>query len=177
MAGAPRQGSAFSLVLTFVAGLLLVVTVPNLGTVLRAARAEGASGVFVPRELSCVSHPGHESCVWTGDFRSDDGRDVRTGVEMYGSDRGTHRAGQPASAVDIGSAGRVYGPGGSNEWLFSALLIALALGLLGYLHGRWLLRLLGASSRPGPAPGPEGAAGSGVARDEAGQQGGERAGR
>ncbi|NUS06804.1 MAG: hypothetical protein HOV97_30085, partial [Nonomuraea sp.] len=168
---------AFSIVLTLVAGLLLVVTVPNLGTVLRAARADGVPGVFVPRALSCVTHPGHESCVWTGDFRPDGGSAVRAGIEMYGSDRFSHRAGQPARAVDIGSAGRVYGPGGSNEWLFSALLVVLALGVLWFLHGGSQRRLFGASSRPGPAPGPEAGSRGGSGAGEAGQQSGERAGR
>ncbi|MFI9596772.1 hypothetical protein [Nonomuraea sp. NPDC052265] len=179
MAGSGRRGvsPAFSFVLSLVAGFLLFLTVPNLGTVVRAARGDGVPGVFVPRTLACITHPGHESCVWTGDFRSDDGATGRTGVEMYASDRYTHRAGQPVRAVDIGSGGRVYGPGGSNEWVFSALLLVVALGLLWFLHAGSLRRLLPASSRPGLAPGPEVAAHSEAAGDCVGQRSGERAGR
>ncbi|MFB9204706.1 hypothetical protein ACIBIZ_31990 [Nonomuraea spiralis] len=179
MAGSGRRGvsPAFSFVLSLVAGFLLVLTVPNLGTVVRAARADGAPGVFVPRTLSCITHPGHESCVWTGDFRSDDGAIRRSDVEIYGSDRYTHQAGQPVRAVDIGSGGRVYGPGGSNEWVFSALLLVVALGLLWFLHAGSLRRLLPGSSRPGLAPGPEVAGHSAEAGERAGQESGERAGR
>ncbi|MGW4798732.1 hypothetical protein ACWEPC_40590 [Nonomuraea sp. NPDC004297] len=133
---------AFSAVLTVVAVLLVLMTVPNLGTVVRAARADGAPGEFVPRELFCVSHPGHESCVWTGDFRAAGGSAVRAGVELYGSDRGSQRAGQPVPAVDVGAPSRVYGPGGSNEWIFNVALLALALAIVWIVYARRLLVVL-----------------------------------
>ncbi|GAA3203341.1 hypothetical protein [Nonomuraea helvata] len=134
MRATSRRSPAFTVALTLFACLLAYLATPNLGTVVRAARADGTPGVFVPRELFCIQHPGHESCVWTGDFRSDDGAVSRSGVEMYGSDRTTHRAGQPARAVDVGAANRVYGPGGSNEWIVTALLLASAAAILLFLY-------------------------------------------
>ncbi|HEX4817138.1 MAG TPA: hypothetical protein VFV66_30725 [Nonomuraea sp.] len=136
--------------LTLVAVLLLVVTVPNLGTVFRAARADGVPGTFTAVRLSCVQHPGHVSCVWSGGFRSDDGTVRRTGVELYGSDRDTHRAGTRTRAVDIGHDTRVYGPGGSAEWLFSALLVGLALTILLTLYAPLLRRPSPRPARRGP---------------------------
>ncbi|WP_329087277.1 MULTISPECIES: hypothetical protein [unclassified Streptosporangium] len=142
------RSPAFTVVLTLFAGLLVYLAVPNMGTVIRAARADGTPGVFVPRELFCVQHPGHESCVWTGEFRSGDGMTRRAEVEMYGSDRASHREGEPAPAVDVGSASRVYGPGGSNEWVFTALLLVAALAIVWFLYGGPLRRALGQRSRP-----------------------------
>ncbi|MEQ4721841.1 hypothetical protein [Nonomuraea sp. B19D2] len=129
-----RRSPAFTVALTLFACLLAYLATPNLGTVVRAARADGRPGVFVPRELSCIQHPGHESCVWIGEFRSDDGAVVRSGIEMYGSDRATHRAGEPARALDVGAANRVYGPSGSNEWVVTALLLASAAAILWFSY-------------------------------------------
>ncbi|SPL89932.1 unnamed protein product [[Actinomadura] parvosata subsp. kistnae] len=117
-----RRLSAFTLVLAGLGLLLLFWSVPELGPTVRAARADGVSGVFTARELRCVQHPGHESCVWAGDFASGDGRVVRHDVELYGSDRTTLTAGRTIQAVDTGRASRVYGPDGSGEWLFTGLL-------------------------------------------------------
>ncbi|MGR6920465.1 hypothetical protein ACU635_40055 [[Actinomadura] parvosata] len=117
-----RRLSAFTLVLAGLGLLLLFWSVPELGPTVRAARADGVSGVFTARELRCVRHPGHESCVWAGDFASGDGRVVRHDVELYGSDRATLAAGHTIQAVDTGRASRVYGPDGSGEWLFTGLL-------------------------------------------------------
>ncbi|XVQ84283.1 hypothetical protein ACQP2K_36540 [Microbispora siamensis] len=144
----PRGGRspAFSVVLTMVAAFLVYLAVPTMGTAIRAARADGTPGVFTPRHLSCVQHPGHESCVWSGEFRSADGTIRRPDVEMYGSDRSTHRQGTPAAAVDVGAASRVYGPGGSNEWVFSALLLLVALAIVWAVYGTPLRRLFGQPS-------------------------------
>ncbi|WP_063780688.1 hypothetical protein [Nonomuraea sp. SBT364] len=134
------RSRAFTVVLTLVAVFLLYLAVPNAGTAVRAARADGVPGTFTPRDLTCVVHPGHESCVWTGEFRSGDGSADRSGVELYGSDRYSNRAGEPVRAVDIGLAHRVYGPGGSNEWVFTALMIAIGLAILLWLYGGPLRR-------------------------------------
>nr|SBO95876.1 hypothetical protein BN4615_P5392 [Nonomuraea gerenzanensis] len=128
--------SGFSVVLTLFAGLLVYLGAQDAGTVLRAAFAQGEAGRFVPRELSCLRHPGHESCVWTGDFSSADGTVLLRGVELYGSDRATHRAGLAVPAVDVGAPARVYGPGGSGEWMFRVLLLAAAAAILWFLYGR-----------------------------------------
>ncbi|MGN9837145.1 hypothetical protein ACTMTI_03365 [Nonomuraea sp. H19] len=141
------RSPAFTTVLTLIAAFLLYLAVPNLGTAVRAARADGAHGVFTARELTCVRHPGHESCVWIGEFRSDDGSIARPGVEMYGSDRYSNRAGERTRAVDIGLAGRVYGPGGSNEWVFTALLLASGLAILLWQYGGPLRRAFGRRER------------------------------
>ncbi|MGW3350170.1 hypothetical protein ACWDA3_43300 [Nonomuraea rubra] len=128
--------SAFTVTLTLFAGLLVFLGAQNAGTVVRAAFADGQEGRFVPRALSCVQHPGHESCVWTGDFSAAGGTVLLRGVELYGSDRTTHRAGLPVPAVDVGAPARVYGPGGSGEWMFRALLLAAAAAILWSLYGR-----------------------------------------
>ncbi|GAA2836877.1 hypothetical protein [Nonomuraea rubra] len=128
--------SAFTVTLMLFAGLLAFLGAQNAGTVVRAAFADGQEGRFVPRALSCVQHPGHESCVWTGDFSAAGGTVLLRGVELYGSDRSTHRAGLPVPAVDVGAPARVYGPGGSGEWMFRALLLAAAAAILWSQYGR-----------------------------------------
>ncbi|GII76288.1 hypothetical protein Sru01_12700 [Sphaerisporangium rufum] len=125
-----RRSPAFTAALALVGAFLLLLTVPNVGPVLRAARADGTAGEFTARRLYCVQHPGHESCSWTGDFASADGRVRRTGVALYGSDRGTLTAGRTTPAVDVGRRGTVYGPGGSNEWVFTSLLILAGLAVI-----------------------------------------------
>jgi hypothetical protein len=117
-----RRLSGFTVALAVVGLLLLFVSVPALGPAIRAARADGVSGVFTAKQLRCVQHPGHESCVWAGDFASGDGRVMRRDVELYGSDRTVLAAGQTTQAVDTGRESRVYGPGGSGEWVFISLL-------------------------------------------------------
>nr|BFE81382.1 hypothetical protein GCM10020093_039830 [Planobispora longispora] len=115
MTVAKRRPGAFDLALVVMGLLMLLASVPEIGPSIRAARADGVSGVFTAEELRCVQHPGHESCVWAGDFASADGRILRPGVELYGSDRDTLTAGQTTPAVDTGRATRVYGPGGSGS--------------------------------------------------------------
>ncbi|MFB9723226.1 hypothetical protein [Planobispora longispora] len=110
--------------------LLLYLSIPNIGPAVRAARADGVSGVFTARTLDCVQHPGHESCTWIGDFRSAAGRTVRPSVALYGSSRESLTAGATTPAVDTGRANRVYGPGGSSEWIFTSLLAGTGLALL-----------------------------------------------
>ncbi|MER6949287.1 hypothetical protein ABT294_35250 [Nonomuraea sp. NPDC000554] len=97
---------------------------------IRAARADGTPGVFTAERLDCVYHGPHEQCNWLGEFRADNGE--RRQVSLYGSDSDTLRVGQQTKAVDVGRSSRVYGPGGSNEWVFTALLLAAGLSLLVY---------------------------------------------
>ncbi|WP_169982586.1 MULTISPECIES: hypothetical protein [unclassified Microbispora] len=142
--GAGRRSPFFIAVLTFLAAFLLFLAVPSIGPVVRAARADGVPGSFTARQVECVRHPGHESCTWTGDFRSSDGAVLRTGVALYGADREMLREGQRTPAVDVGRQNRVYGPGGSMEWVFTALLLLAALGILYAAYGRPVRNLLGA---------------------------------
>ncbi|GGS52634.1 hypothetical protein GCM10010156_09140 [Planobispora rosea] len=125
-----RRLSGFDLALVIVGVLMLFASAPEFGPAIRAARADGVGGVFTARDLRCVQHPGHESCVWAGDFASADGRVLRSGVELYGSDRDTLTAGQATPAVDTGRGTRVYGPGGSGEWMFTTLLALAGLAVL-----------------------------------------------
>ncbi|GLW05819.1 hypothetical protein Misp01_09490 [Microtetraspora sp. NBRC 13810] len=139
MAG--RRGPrAVTVVLVLVAVYLLYLAVPNIGPAVRAARADGVPGVFTAQQRECVQHPGHESCVWTGDFRSDDNSVRRTQVDLYGSERDSLRAGERTRAFDIGRDGRVYGPGGSNEWVIVALMILLSAGILTFTAIRGPIR-------------------------------------
>ncbi|MFI6509001.1 hypothetical protein ACIBCT_15455 [Streptosporangium sp. NPDC050855] len=124
--------SVFGVLTALVGVFLLYLTVPGVGPAVRAARADGVPGHFTAREVTCVRHPGHESCTWTGEFRSGDGTIHRRGVALYGSDRESLRPGQVTAAVDVGRPYRVYGPGGSREWVFTALLLAAGLGLLAH---------------------------------------------
>ncbi|SDJ74697.1 hypothetical protein [Nonomuraea jiangxiensis] len=120
-------------VLLLVAGLLVSCTAPALGPALRLAGGDGRPGTFTARHLECVQHPGHETCTWIGDFRSEDGAVRRAGVALAGSDRGTHQAGLPTEAIDVGLAGRVYGPAGSSEWIFTAILFLAAPALAAFV--------------------------------------------
>lgn len=144
----PARPTRFTaVVLTVTAGYLLVMSVPNVVPSIRAARADGAPGVFTARQLDCVNHAGHESCSWIGEFRSDDRRIHRPRVSLHGSDRNALRPGTRVAAFDVGRARKVYGPGGSREWLPTALLLLAAVGILAYLAVRSL-------PRRAPAPGP-----------------------
>ncbi|WP_343954092.1 hypothetical protein [Nonomuraea longicatena] len=138
-----RSSPLFFAIVALVAVLLLFLSVPGIGPAVRAARADGAPGVFTARTLACVYHGLHEECTWTGEFRADAGG--RRQVSLYGSDRNSMRAGQEIRAVDVGRPSRVYGPGGSNEWIFTALLLAAGLALLGHA----LRRLTGRRRSPG----------------------------
>ncbi|MDH2424469.1 hypothetical protein [Sphaerisporangium sp. TRM90804] len=137
-----RRSPAFTVALTLVALSLMAIVVPNVGPVLRAARADGSPGVFTARSVACIQHPGHESCTWNGEFRSEDGTIHRPAVAFYGADREMLREGQRTLAFDVGRPNYVYGPGGSNEWVFTALILLAGLAVLGFLYVPPLLRLL-----------------------------------
>jgi hypothetical protein len=125
-----RRPSTFTVVVaTFVGLVLLLITVPNVGPVLRAARADGTRGTFTAQRLSCVQHPGHEQCTWYGTFQVP-GAAQHTDYYLYGAGRGNLRAGEQVTAVDVGRKGRVYDPAGSHEWILTGLLLLVGLALL-----------------------------------------------
>lgn len=149
-----RKPSGFvSLLLLLTGCLLLYVSLPNLGNAARAATADGAAGTFTASRLTCVRHPGHETCEWSGTFRATDGSVELRGVKLYGSGRDTFEAGQKTAALDVGNAGRVYDPSGSNEWIFTALLLIAGYVLLALVAGRHLMPppLPRRTARPVPA--------------------------
>lgn len=136
----PRKPSGFvSSLLLVAACLLLYVSLPNVPSVIRAATVDGVAGTFTAGRLTCVSHPGHESCAWTGTFQSTDGTVLRQGVAMYGSGRGTLEKRERTAAVDVGNTGRVYGPEGSQEWIFTVLLAGAGGAILALLARRHLM--------------------------------------
>lgn len=152
----PAPSRPVSVVLLVTAAALLFVALPNMGTAIRAAQADGAPGTFTATRLDCVQHPGHESCIWSGTFRPrGDGRSRV--VAFYGSGRDSMRAGEVRPAVDIGVSSRVYDPRGSREWMFTAALLVAGYAVLAYLAhvhlmpppGRTRHRTSGAGRRTG----------------------------
>lgn len=134
-----KPSRTVSTVLLITACLLLFVSLPNLGNVLRAATADGTAGRFTAERLRCVSHSAHQSCEWSGTFESDDDLVRRTDVTMYGSGKDSFATNQSATALDVGNPGRIYRPQGSNEWVFTVLLLLTGFGLLWLLAGRHLM--------------------------------------
>ncbi|MBO3750606.1 hypothetical protein J5X84_31400 [Streptosporangiaceae bacterium NEAU-GS5] len=119
-----RRRPIFSCVILILAGIGLIwLAVPSIGPAVRAATADGTPGVFTAQRLDCVEHPGHEACTWYGDFRASDGSVRMSDIALYGADRGMLHEGQQTQAFDVGRPTRVYGPGGSNEWVMIALLL------------------------------------------------------
>ncbi|QNE79640.1 hypothetical protein F0344_34870 (plasmid) [Streptomyces finlayi] len=110
-------------------------------SVIRAATVDGVAGTFTAGRLTCVSHPGHESCAWTGTFRSTDGTVLRQGVAMYGSGRGSLETYRRTAVVDVGNTGRVYSPEGSQEWIFTVLPAGAGAAIFVVLARRHLMPL------------------------------------
>jgi hypothetical protein len=154
------QASAFSVgVATAVGALLLLLSLPNVVPVVRAARADGDPGTFLAEQVSCVGHLGHESCSWSGTFRPHGDGEIRADVYLYGSDRDTLRPGQRVPAVDTGRRAQVYPPSGSNEWVVTAGLLAGGFLLLTPLSRR-AARLLRAGGRRAHSGAPDRRVGS-----------------
>jgi hypothetical protein len=129
--------SAFSLTVATVTGIvLLLISVPNLAPVIRAARAEGTPGMFVAAQRSCVHHLGHESCSWRGTFTSFDGRGRHIDSDLYGDV--ALRPGQRIQAIDVGRPGHVY-TGPSREWILTATLLMLGLAFILVPLGRTVI--------------------------------------
>ena len=138
-----RRGRAFPAVALVLAVLLVWAAVSGLDRSLRAARADGAPGTFTASHVDCVQHPGHESCTCYGAFEPDAGGPANERIYLYGRDRDTCEIGRAAAAVDVGSANRVYGPEGSNEWVLTVGLAGVGLGL-----GAWAVLAWRAAGRP-----------------------------
>ncbi len=134
-----RRSHGLTVVLVLAALYLLYLAVPNIAPAVRAARADGVPGVFTARHLQCVRHPGHQSCAWTGEFTSDDGRIHRADVSLKGG-RDPLREGARTKAVDVGRASRVYGPDGSSEWVVVALMILTSAALVAFAAVRTVRR-------------------------------------
>lgn len=156
---ASRASGLSVVIATAVGSLLLLLSLPNVVPVVRAARADGDSGTFLAEQLSCVGHLGHESCSWSGTFRPHGNGEVRSDVYLYGSDRDTLRPGQRVPAVDTGRRAQVYPPSGSNEWVFTAGLLVGGFLLLTPLSRR-AARLLRAGSRRARSGAPDRRVGS-----------------
>ena len=155
------RASGFSVaVATAVGALLLLLSLPNVVPVVRAARADGDPGTFLAEQMSCVGHLGHESCSWSGTFRPHGNGEVRADVYLYGSDRDTLRPGQRVPAVDTGRRAQVYPPSGSNEWVVTAGLLAGGFLLLAPLSRRAAARLLRAGGGRAHSGAPDRRAGS-----------------
>lgn len=137
MSAGRRGNSAFSVVLLLVAVLIVYLAASNVDRSLRAARADGAPGTFTGTRVDCVQHPGHESCTCYGTYMPDTGGPERTDVYLYGRNSETCPVGEEATAVDVGSASRVYGPEGSNEWIMTAAMMLVGLGLGGWSIRSW----------------------------------------
>ncbi|UQX05356.1 hypothetical protein [Streptomyces sp. RerS4] len=148
------SGFVSSLVL-MAAALMLYVSLPNLGNALRAATADGVPGTFTASRLTCVQHPGHETCEWTGTFRAAEGARAREDVKLYGTGRGSLAMGEAAPAMDVGNPGRVYRPGGSHEWIFTFALLAAGYALVAVVVRRHLMPPRTAA-RKSPVPPPRG---------------------
>ncbi|WP_214410612.1 hypothetical protein [Sphaerisporangium fuscum] len=149
-----RRSPFFIAVLTLIGAFLLYLAIPNIGPTVRAARADGVPGVFTARTLSCVEHPGHESCSWSGEFQPDGGGRRRSPVTLYGSDRDSLRPGMRAKAVDVGRPSQVYGPGGSNEWVFTFLVLLAGAALVLFPWVRRTRRPSSPARTPGGTPSP-----------------------
>ncbi|MFI6578470.1 hypothetical protein ACIBFB_22020 [Nocardiopsis sp. NPDC050513] len=129
----------FSLVLLLLAVAVAYIGFAGLDQNLRAARGEGSPGTFAAVSLSCVQHPGHESCVCNGHFTPDGGGEPR-GVYLHAAGRETCVEGESVAAVDVGADNRVYGPDGSREWILSALLLLGPLAVAGGIAASWARR-------------------------------------
>ncbi|MFC9088479.1 hypothetical protein [Nocardiopsis dassonvillei] len=143
--GAGRPSPGFSAVLVVLAALVAYVGSAGLEQGLRAARGEGVPGVFTATGVTCVQHPGHESCTCNGTFTGAGGGEPR-GVYLHAAGRDTCEEGARIPAVDAGAANRVYGPDGSREWILSSLVLAACPALVGGVAANWVRYL-----RRGPA--------------------------
>jgi hypothetical protein len=123
-----RRRPVFSLVVAAILGaFLLLISVPNLGTTLRAARAQGTPGIFTAERPACVSHLGHQSCTWRGTFTPSAGGPGRGDIYLYGNP--TLTPGRQVNVTDVGRSGYVYA-GPSREWILTSLVLLAGAGLL-----------------------------------------------
>ncbi|XVV12952.1 hypothetical protein ACQP2X_00935 [Actinoplanes sp. CA-131856] len=129
--------AAFWVVIGAVVGAgSLTMLVPDV----RAAHGEGRVGTFTLTEpMSCDRwEPPRQRCGWFGDFVSDDGRDVRTDMELSGGLPDGARTGDVIAARDTGSQTAIYPLTGDQSWKQAAAFAAL--GLTACLAGLLTLR-------------------------------------
>lgn len=144
---APKRPSPqFSAVLLLLTAMVAYVGFAGLEQGLRAARGEGAPGVFTAISLTCVQHPGHESCTCNGSFTSAEDGEPR-GVYLHAAGRDTCEEDTQIPAVDAGAANRVYGPDGSREWILSSSILAVCLAAVIGVAVNWARYLRGARDR------------------------------
>lgn len=141
-----RPSPQFSVVLVILAVLVAYVGVSGLGQGLRAARGEGAPGVFTMTSITCVQHPGHESCTCNGTFTGDAGEEPRS-VYLHAAGRDTCVEDASIPAGDVGASNRVYGPDGSREWILSVFILVACAAVIGGVAMTWV-RHLWATTRP-----------------------------
>ncbi|WP_159945160.1 MULTISPECIES: hypothetical protein [unclassified Nocardiopsis] len=135
-----RPSPLFSVVLLLLTALVGHVALAGLDQGLRAARGEGVPGVFTATSLTCVQHPGHESCACEGRFTAEGARRARE-VSLHAAGRDTCVVGAPVPAVDAGASNRVYGPDGSREWLVCLLVLAACLAVVAAVAAPWARHL------------------------------------
>ncbi|MDE3723238.1 hypothetical protein PWG71_17740 [Nocardiopsis sp. N85] len=123
-----RRFGPFEVVILLAALCLIAVGASGFDQAVRAARADGAPGRFAVTSSDCVSHLGHSSCTCLGDYAADDGSVRLTGVPLVGGGDDC-TAGTVRGAVDIGVETRVVDPGGSGEWVVTALILSAGTGL------------------------------------------------
>lgn len=151
--GSPSEGKPhrapslpFSLVLLLLVAGVAYVGFAGLDQSLRAARGEGAPGVFTMSSLSCVQHPGHESCTCNGTYTADSDGEAR-GVYLHAAGRETCQEDEEIPAVDVGAENRVYGPDGSREWILSSVLLAGSAAAVGGITATWVRHLRGVRAK------------------------------
>lgn len=147
----PAPSRPVTVVLLLTAAVFLYVSLPNLGTAIRAARGDGTRGMFTAARLDCVRHPGHESCAWSGTFRPQGGGQARF-VTFEGGGRDGLRPGESRPAVDIGLPTQVYAPRSSGTWILTAALLIAGYAILAYLARAHLMpprKPPGSRDRPG----------------------------
>ncbi|MEU8821884.1 hypothetical protein [Actinoplanes sp. NPDC048796] len=133
-----------------IGGVMGVGSLVMLVPAVRAAHGEGRSGTFTLVEpMSCDRwEPPRQRCGWFGDFTSDDGKDVRTDMELAGGLPDGAKAGDVITARDTGSATEIYQLTDDSTWKQTAGFAALGLGacLIGLLvlqPWSWLRRWQG----------------------------------
>jgi hypothetical protein len=114
--------------------LLLVFAVINLLPAWQAAHGGGATGTLTMQEQQC----GRRTCVWHGEFVSDDGKTVRKNVVLHETVPDTTQAGTNFRARDTGDRDGVYLEEGSQTWR-GALLLAIGSGGMLVAWTVWLV--------------------------------------
>ena len=114
--------------------ILLVVGVIAVRPSWRAAHGGGTAGAWTISENLC----GRRNCEFRGQFRADDGTDVRTDLVFYDPLPETAKVGDSFRARDTGDRNGVFAQSGSNQWHKPALLV-LASALLLLAWGTWLV--------------------------------------